>query len=106
MSSSRYKLLVTDLDGTLIDGGGKIHDRDRRAIETLLARGVRVSLCTGRMYSGTREIARVLGLNTAVGCIDGSHIVHSFDDRELLLRSIVAEAALALFDTLAEVRPM
>lgn len=106
MSSSRYKLLVTDLDGTLVDGAGKVHERDRRAIEALLARGVRVSLCTGRMYSGTREIARTLGLNTAVGCIDGSHIVHSFDDRELVLRSITAEAALALFDTLATVRPM
>jgi hydroxymethylpyrimidine pyrophosphatase-like HAD family hydrolase len=106
MSTSRYKLLITDLDGTLIDGGGKIHERDRRAIETLLARGVRVSVCTGRMYSGTRQIARVLGLNTAVGCVDGSHIVHSSDDRELVLRSITSEGARILFDTLASVRPV
>jgi Cof subfamily protein (haloacid dehalogenase superfamily) len=106
MSSGRYKLVVTDLDGTLIDGGGKIHERDRRAIEQLLARGVRVTLCTGRMYSGTREIARTLGLSTAVGCVDGSHIVHSSDDRDLVLRAIAAEAARVLFDTLSEVRPV
>ncbi len=106
MSRGPYKLLVTDLDGTLIDTRGQIHERDRVAIEALLERGVFVSLCTGRMYSGTRDIARALGLKTAVGCVDGSHIVHSVDDRDLLLRAIESEAALVLYDTLAEIRPV
>jgi Cof subfamily protein (haloacid dehalogenase superfamily) len=106
MSRGPYKLLVTDLDGTLIDASGQIHERDRVAIEALLERGIFVSLCTGRMYSGTRDIARTLGLKTAVGCVDGSHIVHSVDDRDLLLRAIDSEAALALYETLAEIRPV
>jgi Cof subfamily protein (haloacid dehalogenase superfamily) len=106
MSRGPYKLLVTDLDGTLIDGQGQIHGRDRIAIQALLERGVLVSLCTGRMYSGTREIARTLGLKAAVGCVDGSHIVHSADDRDLVLRSIESEAAGVLYETLAEIRPV
>jgi Cof subfamily protein (haloacid dehalogenase superfamily) len=106
MSRGHYKLLVTDLDGTLVDSSGQIHRRDRIAIEALLERGVFVSLCTGRMYSGTRDIARTLGLKTAVGCVDGSHIVHSVDDRDLLLRAIESAAALALYETLAEIRPV
>jgi Cof subfamily protein (haloacid dehalogenase superfamily) len=106
MSRGPYKLLVTDLDGTLIDSSGQIHRRDRLAIEALLERGVFVSLCTGRMYSGTRDIARTLGLKTAVGCVDGSHIVHSVDDRDLLLRAIESASALALYETLAEIRPV
>jgi Cof subfamily protein (haloacid dehalogenase superfamily) len=106
MSRGTYKLLVTDLDGTLVDGQGQIHERDRLAIVALLERGVLVSVCTGRMYSGTRDITRALGLKTAVGCIDGSHIVHSIDDRDLVLRSIDSAAASLLYETLAEVRPV
>jgi Cof subfamily protein (haloacid dehalogenase superfamily) len=106
MPSSRYKLLLSDLDGTLLDFDGKIHERDRKAIEELLANGVRVSLCTGRMYSGTRAVARALGLDTPVGCVDGSHIVHALDDRELSHSSIGHDGAALLFDILSEFRPI
>jgi len=101
-----YKLLITDLDGTLLDAHGRVHDRDRRAIAALLARGVRVSLCTGRMYSGSRDIARELDLNCPVGCVDGSHIVNPRNDGELVLKSIGCEAARELCTALNQHRPV
>jgi hypothetical protein len=60
-----------------------VHARDRSAIEALMARGVAVSLCTGRMYSGTRDIARGLSLKGPIGCLDGSHIVDAASDAHL-----------------------
>src|SRR5262249_59910028 len=70
-----FKLFATDLDGTLLDRNGGIHEVDRRAIAELQRRGVAITIVTGRMYSGTRDVARSLGLEGPVGCLDGSAIV-------------------------------
>jgi hydroxymethylpyrimidine pyrophosphatase-like HAD family hydrolase len=77
-----------------------VHPRDREAIAALLARGVPVSLCTGRMYSGTRETARLLELDGPVGCVDGSHIVEAGSHRELCAHPI--SRAGGLVEILAE----
>lgn len=71
-----------------------MRSRDREAIAALLARGVPVSLCTGRMYSGTRDTARLLDLDGPVGCVDGSHIVEAGSHRELCAHPISQAANL------------
>lgn len=90
----------------MLDGTGAVHAADREAIAALLDQGIAVSICTGRMYSGTREIARSLDLTGPVGCVDGSHIVDARDDRALLSRTLHTEAAAALLSVLGEYRPV
>jgi len=82
-----------------------VHERDRDAIARLLKKGIPVAVCTGRMYSGTRDIARAVGVVGPVGCVDGVHIVNAADDRDLLLRTIERPAAETLFRVLTEHRP-
>ena len=82
-----------------------MHPRDAEAIAALLERGIPVTLCTGRMYSGTREIAHSLGLRGPVACIDGSHIVDSTDDRELDSAPISDSGTAVLFEALARFTP-
>jgi hydroxymethylpyrimidine pyrophosphatase-like HAD family hydrolase len=102
------KLLAVDLDGTLLDANGRPHARDVRAIRAAISAGVRVSIVTGRLYSGTRAVAGTLGLRGAVGCADGSHLVHAGDHATLLhlgvrgddgtkLRAALAGTGLATF---------
>ena len=97
----RFKLLATDLDGTLLDRSGAIHERDRRAIAELQRRGVAVTIVTGRMYSGTRDLARSLQLDGPIGCLDGSAIVAVREDRHLVSRGLAREAGRALQAVLA-----
>jgi hydroxymethylpyrimidine pyrophosphatase-like HAD family hydrolase len=85
------RLLAVDLDGTLLDLNGKPHVRDVRAVRAALAEGVRVSIVTGRLYSGTRDIAATLGLRGAVGCADGSHLVHAHNHTTLLHLGVAGE---------------
>ena len=64
------RVFVTDIDGTLLGADGDVHPSDAEAIAALIQRGVPVTLCTGRMYSGTREIAAAMRILGPVACID------------------------------------
>jgi hydroxymethylpyrimidine pyrophosphatase-like HAD family hydrolase len=98
-------MLATDLDGTLLDRSGAIHERDRRAIAELQRRGVAVTIVTGRMYSGTRDLARSLLLDGPIGCLDGSAIVAVREDRHLVSRTLAGEAGRVLRAALADDSP-
>jgi hypothetical protein len=105
---AKPRLLGVDLDGTLLDRDGLPHERDVRALRAALDAGVRVSIVTGRLYSGTRAVAKLLGLSGAVACADGSHLVQARDHATLLhlgvrgheaakLRAVLGRAQLASF---------
>jgi HAD superfamily hydrolase (TIGR01484 family) len=82
------RLLVSDLDGTLLDREGRVHREDFDAIAELRRRGVHVALCTGRLFSGTKHVAEELGLDGPVACVDGSHIVDARSGRALHLAPV------------------
>lgn len=63
----KYKLLVADIDGTLLNRNGVISDEDKQAIEYLRKAGITVSLSTGRALSSARSIIEQL-------LLDGYHI--------------------------------
>jgi HAD superfamily hydrolase (TIGR01484 family) len=84
LSGGSPKLLAVDLDGTLLDARGRPHPRDLEAVRAALAEGVRVSIITGRLYSGTRSSATAAGIIGAVGCADGSHLVDTTDHTTLV----------------------
>jgi Cof subfamily protein (haloacid dehalogenase superfamily) len=98
-------VFVTDIDGTLLGSDGDVHPRDAEAIAALIARGVPVTLCTGRMYSGTREIAQMLEIVGPVACIDGSHIVDAASHLELHSTPLSELGTEALFEAIARFRP-
>ena len=94
------KLLAVDLDGTLLDSSGVPHEEDVRAIRAALAQGVHVSIVTGRLYSGTRAAAGILGLEGPVGCVDGSHVVSAKTHTTLMHHALESRGAQKLRDIL------
>lgn len=92
-ADSPYKLLALDLDGTVLKHDGTANDADVAAVRKLRARGIKVTILTGRLYSGTREAAELLGIEGPVGCADGSHIVNVKNDKTLLHHGIRGRAA-------------
>src|SRR5580698_9736551 len=95
-----YKLLALDVDGTLVRRDGSIHPEDEAAVGRLVASGVPVTIVTGRLYSGTRHVARALRLRGPIACVDGSQIVDLRDDTPLFYRSIAGDDAALLRDVL------
>src|SRR6478752_5860328 len=79
--------------------------RDARAIKELLRKQIPVALCTGRMFSGTREIAAAFKLLGPVACIDGSHIFDLHTRGELSCAALSPEARGHLREALGMFRP-
>lgn len=95
------ELVVTDLDGTLWDGGERIHRRTRAALSELQGRGIPLLVATGRRSrSATATLARN-GLAPPAVLLDGAigrdlgdgHVFHecSFTPEEaaMVLAAIV-----------------
>jgi Cof subfamily protein (haloacid dehalogenase superfamily) len=74
---------------------GDVRRADREAIAELLAAGVHVTLCTGRMVSGTQPLALDLGLDAPLVCVDGSHVAQSVTGARLACSGL-APAAIAV----------
>ena len=72
-----YKLLVLDVDGTLLDGEDKISPRNKKAIQGARDMGVKVILASGRMFFITKKYADQLNLNMPLITYNGALIKNS-----------------------------
>lgn len=68
-------MLVTDIDGTLLDDRGHLSRANREALGRLIDRGVHVTLATGRTLAATRELAARLGIRLPLITCNGSQVV-------------------------------
>jgi hypothetical protein len=68
------KLLIVDIDGTLVRRDGAIDARDREAVREAAGAGIVVALATGRLTIAARAVARELGVRAPLICADGSVI--------------------------------
>ena len=63
-----YKLIVTDMDGTLLNGEHEISQKNKEALKFAADKGVNVAIATGRIYESTIKYARELGIKTPIIC--------------------------------------
>lgn len=97
----RY-LLAVDMDGTLLRDDKTIADVDATAIRAAAARGIAVTIATGRLTTGALPTARELGLSVPLICADGGLLIDCETGRALERRSIAtahARAALAVMQS-------
>jgi Cof subfamily protein (haloacid dehalogenase superfamily) len=69
------KMLVIDIDGTLLDPQGRISERTRGAVRAAHAAGMIIALATARRYGNTRPIAMELGFDMPLIVCDGAMLV-------------------------------
>ena len=82
------KLIVTDIDGTLLNDNGELGHESKKLIKELMNENVIVSLATGRLHSATMDIARELSLNGYIISLDGA-IVKTFADDKTIFESFL-----------------
>jgi Cof subfamily protein (haloacid dehalogenase superfamily) len=102
MVPTRYKLIVLDLDGTLLDAEQKITARTRLVLERAQADGVAVAVATGRSYALTRYFVDGLPLNGPQITYNGAIIADPVSGVPLFARHIPPALVAPVLTFLAE----
>lgn len=81
--SSKYKLLVLDIDGTLVGLNDSITPATLQALRHAQAAGIQIALCTGRRYSRAFPLAHRLNTELPIVTASGALIKDPRDHRTL-----------------------
>ena len=91
MIDNRYKLLVVDIDGTLLDKNGVISDENKDALAGAGGSGIQVSLSTGRVVKACLGIIDQLSLDGYHIFFDGALVANSKSGQEVYVKPISEE---------------
>jgi hypothetical protein len=96
----RIRLVVTDIDGTLLDSAGRISEEVLAMLQRVASGGATVCLATSRRWVGARAVAEELGLDCPLILYDGA-ITRQYSSGETLAshplqREAAREAVTAL----------
>ncbi|SHM42367.1 hypothetical protein SAMN05660826_00978 [Caldanaerovirga acetigignens] len=93
MSSTPYKMIALDVDGTLISSGYTVSSRTRQALRKAIEMGLIVTLATGRFWGSAVRIAKSIPVNAPVVSNDGALIKDVHSGKELFYRPLSLEVA-------------
>jgi Cof subfamily protein (haloacid dehalogenase superfamily) len=86
------KLILTDVDGTLVGKGSAIHPSVLVKLEQARAAGLHLAICTGRpLFSRAAEYARLISSSQPHIFQNGAHVARA--DGRSLFQSILPKAA-------------
>lgn len=95
-----FRLVATDLDGTLLRPDGSVSKRTVQAVRAARKAGIHVIAVTGRPPRATRDVALAAGLGPLAVCANGAAVVAAPSMEPLELRPISAGMAKALVTNL------
>ena len=86
----KIKLIVADLDGTLVDEKGELGAESKKVISQLKKNGIEFTIATGRLQSAVLGICKDLDITIPIITLDGSLIKNPITN-EILYESFVPE---------------
>ncbi|MEV0395817.1 HAD family hydrolase [Polymorphospora rubra] len=91
-----YRIVATDLDGTLLRSDRSLSARTLRTLAEVRATGARHLVVTGRPVFGTRRLLTQLDYRGLAVCGQGAHVYDFDSDRLLVTHTLDREVARAL----------
>lgn len=93
-----FKLIVSDMDGTLLNDQKKVSEDTKTAIAKLEAHQAKFTLATGRIYPAAKIYAHDLGITTPLICCNGAVIIDPISDEVLYGRPLSKAVGLQVID--------
>ncbi len=84
------KLVVFDLDGTLLNSSGEIGKSTKHLVKELRGLGIRFTFASGRLHSAVVHFAKELDLQTPLISLDGS-LIKSINSDQVIFESYIKE---------------
>ncbi|SHH28656.1 Cof-type HAD-IIB family hydrolase [Tepidibacter thalassicus] len=94
----KYRLIVTDMDGTLLSDHKEISEENKKALKKAQDMGINVAIATGRIYTSAKYYANLLGLNTPIIACNGAIIREEKTGKTIYENIITREDSLKIFD--------
>lgn len=68
------KLICIDMDGTLLNDKKTINEENLETIKKATEKGIKVAVCTGRLFASARYFGAVLGVKSPIIASNGGYI--------------------------------
>ncbi|MDF2503706.1 Cof-type HAD-IIB family hydrolase [Clostridium sp.] len=69
-----YKLICIDMDGTLLNDKKEVSEENLNALKMASEKGVKIAVCTGRLFASARYYAELIGVKAPVIASNGAYI--------------------------------
>jgi Cof subfamily protein (haloacid dehalogenase superfamily) len=90
------KLIVSDLDGTLLREDNSVNPEDTKALTKAAQDGLQISIATGRMDTEIKEVLKSIGQNFHRISQNGA-FASTIDDRSIFSRTFTTEIAETIY---------
>ena len=93
----KYKAVISDLDGTLLGEDHKISEYTKRVIKSVIDKGVKFFIATGRHHTDVSAIKKTLNLDTVMITSNGAR-VHDEKDKEIFASNLPQSLSQEILD--------
>lgn len=95
-----YKLIVTDMDGTLLGSDHEVTEENKKALKEALDKGINVTVATGRMYSSAKSHISFLNSKVPIIACNGALIKDSITNEVIYSNHISKDKSLKILHIL------
>jgi Cof subfamily protein (haloacid dehalogenase superfamily) len=93
LQMAKYKMIVTDMDYTLLNKEKTISERNKNALKAAMDKGIHVVVATGRIYTSALYYAKLLGISTPIIASNGA-IIRDEDTDNTLYQCLLPDKAI------------
>lgn len=94
----KYKLIVSDMDGTLLGDNHKITEENKVALSRALEKGVKIVPASGRIYNSAKEHFDFLDINTPLIACNGAIIKETKTNKLIYKNNIPNDKCLEIIE--------
>ncbi|AZR74453.1 hypothetical protein BBF96_14285 [Anoxybacter fermentans] len=85
----KYRLIVSDIDGTLTEVWDQVNDRNRQVLKRLVKKGVAFMIATGRSFKTAESILKSLDI-PCYACLMNGAVLLSYPERKLIYTNYIS----------------
>ena len=93
----KYKVLITDFDGTLANSNNQISEETLNAINAFISRGGILAVCTGRATDSIKQILEKVNYKGLLASFNGAVLTDMKTGEELFRKGLTQETSARFF---------
>ncbi len=96
----KYKLICTDMDGTLLNDKHDISEENKSALIEAHNKGITIAITTGRLFTSARAYSDLIGFDVPIIAANGAYIRNSDNDSCIFNCAFSYDELLLIYNTL------